>query len=141
VTERHTYADFAQELGHLVDADYPEAEVIVLVCDNLNTHSPACLYATFEPEEAHRINQKIEWHYTPEHGSWLNMAEGELSVLARQCLSRRLADIETLAREAAAWERQRNTRQVTIDWQFTTADARIKLRRLYPVVKEQPRAF
>jgi transposase len=137
ITQRHTYADTAYELRTLVDEDYPDVEVVVLVCDNLGTHSPACLYATFEPEEAHRINQKIEWHYTPEHGSWLNMAECELSVLARQCLSRRLADIETLAREVGAWERERNARQVTIDWQFTTADARIKLRRLYPVVKEQ----
>ena len=138
VTERHTYPDFAQELRHLTDEDYPDAEKIVLVCDNLNTHSPACLYATFPAEEAHRINQKIEWHYTPEHGSWLNMAECELSVLARQCLSRRIKDIETLTQEAQAWESRRNTMAVTIHWQFTTADARIKLRRLYPLIKEQP---
>lgn len=138
VTERHTYADTAYELRALVEEEYPQAEGVVLVCDNLGTHGPACLYATFEPEEAHRINQKIEWHYTPEHGSWLNMAECELSVLARQCLARRIADIPTLAREAAAWEKQRNALQVKIDWQFTTTDARIKLRRLYPVLKEQP---
>ncbi len=140
VTERHTYPDFAEELRCLVDEDYPEADVVVLVCDNLNTHTPACLYSTFEPEEAHRIASKLEWHYTPEHGSWLNMAECELSVLARQCLDRRLPDIETLSHEAACWERRRNAMQVKIHWHFTTADARIKLRRLYPVLKEQPEA-
>jgi len=138
ITERHTYPDFAHELRRIVDEDYPHADVVVLVCDNLNTHSPACLYATFSPQEAHRIAQKIEWHYTPEHGSWLNMAECELSVLARQCLDRRIPDIETLAYEAAAWETRRNAKPVKIHWQFTTADARIKLRRLYPVLKEQP---
>lgn len=138
ITERHTYLDTAHQLRTLVDQDYPEAEVVVLVCDNLGTHSPACLYATFPPEEAHRIHQKIEWHYTPEHGSWLNMAECELSVLARQCLARRIPDSQALAREAAAWEMRRNALRVTIDWQFTTADARVKLRRLYPVLKEQP---
>jgi len=140
VTQGHTYTHTAHQLRRLVDEDYPDAEVIVLVCDNLNTHSAACLYATFEPQEAHRINQKIEWHYTPEHGSWLNMAECELSVLARQCLARRIPDQETLTREAAAWEQRRNAMAVKIHWQFTTADARIKLRRLYPVLKEQPGA-
>ncbi len=109
-----------------------------VVCDNLGTHGPACLYATFEPEEAHRINARIEWHYTPEHGSWLNTAECELSVLARQCLSRRIADIQAPAKEASAWEARRNAMRVTIDWQFTTAAARIKLRRLYPVLRELP---
>jgi hypothetical protein len=138
ITERHTYADTAYFLRELVDEDYPDAEVILLVCDNLGTHGPACLYATFEPEEAHRINQRIEWHYTPEHGSWLNMAECELSVFARQCLARRIPDIPTLAGEAGAWESRRNAMSVKIDWQFTTADARIKLRRLYPVLKECP---
>lgn len=138
VTERHTYADTAHFLRALVDEEYPEAEAVVLVCDNLAPHGPACLYASFEPEEAHRINRKIEWHYTPEHGSWLNMAECELSVLQRQCLERRIPDAETLAREAAAWEQQRNAISVQIHWQFTTADARIKLRRLYPVLKELP---
>jgi hypothetical protein len=136
ITERPTYPDTAHQLRTLVDEDYPEAEVMVLVCDNLGTHTPACLYATFAPEEAHRINQKIEWHYTPEHGSWLNMAECELSVFARQCLTRRIPDNDTLAREAAAWETRRNAAKVTIDWQFRTADARIKLRRLYPILKE-----
>jgi hypothetical protein len=138
ITQRHTYADTAYELRALVDEEYPDAEAVVVVCDNLGTHTPACLYATFEPEEAHRIAAKIEWHYTPEHGSWLNMAACELSVFARQCLDRRIPDVETLAREAAAWEQQRNARQVKVCWQFTTADARIKLRRLYPVLKEQP---
>ena len=138
VTERHTYPDFARELRHIVDDDYPDADIVVVVCDNLNTHTPACLYATFEPEEAHRIAAKIEWHYTPEHGSWLNMAECELSVLARQCLDRRIPDIQTLTQEAAYWEQSRNAMRVTIDWQFTAADARIKLRRLYPVLKALP---
>ena len=138
VTERHTYADFATELRHIVDEDYPDADTVVVVCDNLNTHTPACLYANFAPEEAHRIANKIEWHYTPEHGSWLNMAECELSVLARQCLDRRIADIETLTQEAACWEKRRNGMQVKIHWQFTTADARVKLRRLYPLLKEVP---
>ncbi len=138
VTERHTYPDFAEALRCLVDEDYPDAEKIVLVCDNLNTHTAACLYSTFLPEEAHRINQKIEWHYTPEHGSWLNMAECELSVLARQCLDRRIKDIATLQEEAASWEQRRNAMAVKIHWRFTTADARIKLRRLYPLIKEVP---
>jgi len=141
VTDQHTYADFAEELRILVDEEYPDAEIIIVVTDNLNIHSPACLYATFAPEEAHRINQKIEWHYTPEHGSWLNMAEIELSVLARQCLSRRIADQETLAQEVAAWQECRNGARVTIDWHFRTEDARIKLKRLYPVLKEQVNAL
>lgn len=137
VTERHTACDYAEALRILVDDEYPDADTIVLVQDNLNTHKPACLYERFEPEEAHRIANKIEWHYTPEHGSWLNMAECELSVLARQCLSRRIPDIEVLRCETAAWEAQRNARTVTINWQFTTADARVKLKRLYPVLKDQ----
>ena len=106
------------------------------MCDNLNTHTPAGLYANFAPAEAQRIAQRIEWHFTPEHGSWLNMAECELSVLARQCLDRRIKDIATLTHEAACWETQRNAMQVKIHWQFTAADARIKLRRLYPVLEE-----
>ena len=138
VTERHTYPDFAEQLRRLVDEEYPDADVVVVVCDNLNPHGPACLYATYAPDQAHRINQKIEWHYTPEHGSWLNMAECELSVLARQCLARRIPDRATLTQEALAWETHRNAKQVTINWQFTTADARIKLRRLYPVLQEIP---
>ena len=137
VTERHTACDFADALKVLVDEEYPDAEKVVLVTDNLNIHKAASLYERFEPEEAHRIANKIEWHYTPEHGSWLNMAECELSVLARQCLSRRIPDIETLRREATAWEVRRNNAQVTIDWQFTTADARTKLKRLYPQITER----
>lgn len=103
--------------------------------DNLNTHTLACLYERFTPEEARRIAAKIEWHSTPEHGSWLNMAECELSVLARQCTNRRIADRATLTQEVAAWEHDRNAAQVTINWHFTTADARIKLKRLYPEIK------
>lgn len=137
VTQRRTAQDFAEQLRLLVDVHYPDADQIVLVTDNLNTHKPACLYERFAPAEARRIAQKIEWHYTPEHGSWLNIAECELSVLARQCLNRRIGDAETLAREVQAWEVERNAAQVTIDWQFTTAEARTKLRRLYPVIKEQ----
>jgi DDE superfamily endonuclease len=137
VTTRQTGFEFAEQLRLLVDEDYPEAEQLVLVVDNLKTHSPACLYERFIPDEARRIARKIEWHYTPEHGSWLNIAECELSVLERQCLARRLSESDTLKREVAAWEQQRNQAQVTIDWRFTTADARIKLKRLYPVLKEQ----
>jgi len=134
VTDHRTSLDFAEQLRSLVDEDHPEAEVIVLVTDNLNTHTPACLYEAFEPAEARRIAAKLEWHYTPEHGSWLNVAECELSVLARQCLARRMPDKPFIISEVAAWEHKRNEAQITIRWQFTTKDARIKLRRLYPVV-------
>lgn len=137
VTGRRTARDFAEELRRLVDEEYPAAEQIVLVTDNLNTHTPACLYERFAPEEARRIARKIEWHYTPEHGSWLNIAECELAVLSGQCLNRRIADHEMLVREVSAWATRRNAARVTIDWQFTAAAARIKLKRLYPVVKEQ----
>lgn len=137
VTDRRTALDFAEQLRVLVEEDYPEAEVVVLVTDNLNTHKPWCLYERFCPEQARRIAQKIEWHYTPEHGSWLNMAEIELSVLERQCLNRRIADKQTLVYEVAAWQERRNAEQVTIRWQFTTEDARVKLRQLYPVIKVQ----
>ena len=137
VTNRRTSLDMAQELRLLVDEDFPEAEKIVLITDNLNTHSPACLYAAFPPQEARRIAAKLEWHYTPEHGSWLNVAECELSVLTRQCLNRRLPNKETVAQEVAAWQLRRNSLQAKIHWQFTAEDARIKLRKLYPVVKEQ----
>lgn len=136
VTERRTALDFAVELRILVEESYADAARVVLVTDNLNTHTPACLYARFAPEQARRIAARIEWHYTPEHGSWLNIAKCELSVPARQCLNRRIADKTTLEREVAAWQDQRSAKQVTIDWQFTTADARIKLKRLYPVLKE-----
>jgi DDE superfamily endonuclease len=133
VTERRTKADFAEQLRIMVDERYPDAEVIVLVVDNLNTHGPWVLYEAFSPEEAERIARRIEWHYTPEHGSWLNIAEIELSVLQLQCLNRRIPDKETLACEAAAWEQSRNQARTTVRWHFSTADARIKLRRLYPV--------
>lgn len=135
VTAQRTLEDFAEQVRLLVDEDFPEAERIVLVTDNLNTHGPWALYEAFPAEEARRLSEKLEWHYTPEHGSWLNMAEIELSVLRGQCLARRMADTRTLRREVAAWERDRNAAEVTIDWQFTTAEARIKLKRLYPILK------
>jgi hypothetical protein len=137
VTARHTRYDLAEQLRQLVEEDFPAAECIVLVTDNLNTHSLACLYERFPPAQARRIATKLEWHYTPEHGSWLNIAECELSVLTRQCLDQRFADSATLELAAAAWETQRNARRVTVNWHFTTADARIKLKRLYPVLDEQ----
>lgn len=135
VTERRTAIDFAEEIRQIVDLDYAEAECVVLVTDNLNTHSPACLYEAFVPQEARRLASKVEWHYTPEHGSWLNMAEIELSVLQRQCLSRRIEEASTLESEVAAWQGVRNQASSKIVWQFTTADARVKLRRLYPQLK------
>lgn len=137
VTETQEGHEFAEVLRQLVEEEYPQAESIVLVTDNLRTHKPDCLYKCFPPEQAFRIMQRIEWHYTPEHGSWLNIAECELSALARQCLDRRIPDKETLKCEVAAWQEERNRAQVTIDWQFTAADARIKLKRLYPIFKEQ----
>jgi len=135
VTERHTSLDFAEELRLLVDMEYPQVEQIILVTDNLNIHSPACLYEAFPPSEARRIAHRIEWHYTPEHGSWLNIAEIELSVLQRQCLSRRIENADVLAREVSAWQEARNATQAKVNWQFTAADARVKLRRLYPQLK------
>ena len=136
VTERRTALDFAEQLQLLSDEGYPHAEKIVLVTDNLNTHSPAALYMRFTPAEARRLASRFEWHYTPEHGSWLNMAECELSVLSRQCLRRRLGSIAEVSREVAAWQRRRDQAKTTIRWQFTTADARTKLRRLYPEIRE-----
>jgi len=135
VTERRTALDFAEQLRLLVDDIYPKAETVVLVTDNLNTHSIACLYDRFPPDQARRIARKLEWHYTPEHGSWLNMAECELSVLARQCLNRRIPEMETLIAETDAWQTERNASSVTVDWHFTTDDARAKLKRLYPTFK------
>jgi transposase len=135
VTERRTKVDFAQVIRELVDEDYPEAETIVLVMDNLNTHKIASLYEAFEPAEARRLVEKLEIHYTPKHGSWLNMAETELSILTKQCLDRRIPDQPTLCREIAAWEKPRNEAQAKIDWQFTTHDARIKLKKLYPSIQ------
>ncbi len=132
VTEQRTKRDWAQQIKSLVDDWYPEAERIVLVQDNLNTHTPAALYEVFAPWEAKRLVDKIEWHYTPKHGSWLNMAEIELSVLSRQCLNRRIPDAETLQAEITAWVDRRTAVGRTIDWRFTTDDARIKLKRLYP---------
>jgi len=140
VRERRTKLDFAEVLRDLVDEVYPDAEQIVLVVDILNKHQPACLYERFAPAEARRIAAKIAWHYTPEHGSWLNIAECELSVLKRQCLKARMPDIETVTTKVAAWEKHRNTTPATIDWRFTTDDARIKLKRLYPVVNVQDSA-
>jgi transposase len=136
VTERRTAKDFAAVIQDLVDKRYPEAEKIVLVLDNLNTHRPASLYEAFAPAEARRLLEKLEIHYTPKHGSWLNVAEIELSLLARQCLDRRIASREKLAKEVAAWQRQRNRTCGTVDWQFTTKDARRKLKRLYPSVQD-----
>lgn len=135
VSDRRTAVDFARVIKDLVDVQYPDAEQIVLVMDNLNTHTPASLYEAFPPEEARRLADKLEIHYTPKHGSWLDMAETELSVLSRQCLDRRIPDKATLQREVAAWVRDRNTAQTTINWRFTTADARIKLKRLYPILE------
>jgi hypothetical protein len=137
VTERRTAMDFAEQLRLLVEESYWQAEQVVLVTDNLNTHSPACLYEAFPAEQARCIAERIEWHFTPEHGSWLNIAECELSVLSRQCLSRRIPDRVVLAQEVAAWEARRNGAHARIDWQFRTVDARVKLKRLYPVVKKQ----
>lgn len=132
VTTRRTKQDFARCMEQLVDGYYPEAEVVRVVVDNLNTHTPAALYETFPPHEAHRILQRLEFHYTPKHGSWLNMVEIELSVLAAQCLKRRLPDQATVQREILTWERQRNDVKATVQWRFTTEKARTKLQRLYP---------
>ncbi len=137
VTERKTSVDFARMLRTISDEYYPQARRLVLVCDNLSTHTPAALYGAFTPAEARRIAARIEWHYTPKHGSWLDVAEVELSVLARQCLDRRIADLPTLRREVRTWEEARNAAVVKVDWQFTTTDARIKLRSLYPTIQLQ----
>jgi hypothetical protein len=134
VSTQRTRIDWAHCVQNLVDVPYPQAARIVLVLDQLNTHSPASLYEAFPPAEAKRLADRLEIHYTPTHGSWLNMAEIELSVLARQCLNRRLGDRTTMQREVAAWVTARNDAATTIDWQFTTDDARIKLKRLYPAI-------
>ena len=126
--------DWAHAMQELADEIYPQAEKIVIVMDNLNTHSPVSFYETFEPDEARRLNNRFEFHHTPKHGSWLNMAEIELGVLIRQCLSRRISDKVTLEREVRAWQNDRNAKIVTVDWRFKTADARIKLKHLYPVI-------
>ncbi len=132
VTERRTKKDWAECVREVVDEMYPEADRIVLVMDNLNTHTPASLYEAFAPEEAKRIADKLEIHYTPKHGSWLDMAEIELGVLGRQCLDRRIDNVEELTREVAAWEAERNASKAKVNWRFSTPNARIKLRKLYP---------
>jgi hypothetical protein len=136
VSQERDGVSFAHHLRRLVEEDYPEAEKVVLVSDNLNIHGVWSLYDAFPAEEAFRIIQKLEWHYTPEHGSWLNMAEIEISALARQCLNQRFESVEALATAVEAWVEARNQARTTIHWQFTTADARIRLRRLYPTIKE-----
>jgi uncharacterized small protein (DUF1192 family) len=134
VTDRHTALDYAQVLKELSDTHFPGAEKIVLVQDNLNTHKPASLYEAFPPAEARRLVERFEWHYTPKHGSWLDMAESELGVLSSQCLDRRIPDQQMLKEEVEAWEAERNRKHAKADWQFTTADARVKLKRLYPAL-------
>ena len=132
ITERRTKVDWANFVKGMLDQRYPEAEKVILVMDNLNTHSAASLYEAFEPIEARRLADRLEIHYTPKHGSWLNIAEIELSVLQGQCLNRRIPTIATMRNEVAAWENHRNSKGSKVDWQFTTDDARIKLKRLYP---------
>jgi hypothetical protein len=132
ITDRRTKHDFALQMRDLVDRHCPDAGVIRIVLDNLNTHTPAALYEAFPPAEARRILKELEFHYTPVHGSWLNMAELEFSMLSRQCLGRRIPDRDTLAAEVAAWQTARNEQRATIRWQFTVEDARLKLHRLYP---------
>jgi DDE superfamily endonuclease len=134
VTERRTAIDYANILRDLSDIHFAKAEKIVLIQDNLNTHAPASLYEAFAPTEARRLIERFEWHYTPKHGSWLNLAESELAVLSSQCLDRRIADASALTTEAGAWQTRRNTHHATADWRFTTADARIKLKSLYPAL-------
>jgi hypothetical protein len=134
ITDRRTKKDWAQCIKTMVDDYYPQAEKIKLVMDNLNTHTPASLYEAFEPAEAKRIAGKLEIHYTPKHGSWLNVAEIELSVLSQQCLDRRIAEKEILIKEVDAWQNERNNTEAKLNWQFTTKDARVKLRKLYPTV-------
>lgn len=132
VTERRTKKDFAYCMKELVDIHFPDADIIKLVMDNLNTHTLGALYEVFEPEEARRIAQKLEIHHTPKHGSWLNIVESELSVLVRQCLNRRIPNIKTLKEEVSLWEENRNENQVRVNWRFRKEDARIKLKRVYP---------
>jgi transposase len=136
VTQQRTKVDWAEAIRELVDVHYPNAETIVLVMDNLNTHTLGSLYEAFPPEEARRIARRLEIHYTPKHGSWLNMAEIELSVLGRQCLRQRLPDGDTLTEETNAWEERRNEAGARMEWRFTTEDARIKLKHLYPSLQE-----
>ena len=132
VTAQRTKADWAAFVRDLIDVQYPHAEKLVLVMDNLNTHTPSSFYEVFPPEEARRLARKLEIHYTPKHGSWLNMAEIELAILTRQCLQQRLATPELMRQEVAAWQQERNQANVTLSWRFTASDARIKLKKLYP---------
>jgi hypothetical protein len=134
VREKRTKIDWATEIRELLEIDYPDAEKVTLVCDNLNTHTLGALYAAFKPEDAFRLLKRLEIHYTPKHGSWLNIAEIELSALTRQCLERRIKNLELLKFETKKWENNRNNNQKSVDWQFTTSDARIKLKRLYPQI-------
>lgn len=134
VTDRRTKIDWAIAMKELADIHFKDAEKIIVVLDNLNTHNASSFYEAFEPEEARRLTERFEFHYTPKHGSWLNMAETELSILFRQCLDKRIPDQTTLKKQVANWETQRNNNQSTIDWQFTINNARVKLKRLYPKV-------
>ncbi len=134
VTDRHTAADYAQVLKDLADIHFADAKIIVLVHDNLNIHCKASLYEAFPAVEARRLVERFEWHYTPKHGSWLDLAESELGVLTSQCLDRRIPDKQTLIEEIGAWERDRNAKHIKASWHFTTPDARIKRRHLYPSI-------
>ena len=133
VRQRKTATDWANEIRELLEEDYPDAKKVILVCDNLNTHKLGSFYEAFAPQQARQLLNRLEIHYTPKHGSWLNIAEIELSVFTKQCLDRRIPDIKTLQAEASAWYSGRNVERKKVDWQFTTKDARIKLKRLYPV--------
>lgn len=134
VTDRHTCIDWAHLMREIVDVHFPAAEQVVVVMDNLNTHKPSSLYKAFPPAEARRILERLEFHYTPKHGSWLNMAEIEFGILQRQCLNRRIPDQQTLREEIAAWQKRRNQNDTEVNWQFSNDDARIKLKRLYPSI-------
>ena len=135
VRQRRTAVDWAYEIKELLNEDYPEAQKVILVCDNLNTHEISSFYEAFESKQARQLVERLEIHYTPKHGSWLNVAEIELSVFTEQCLDRRIPDMATLQQEAKAWYRNRNINQKVVDWQFTTEKARIKLKRLYPHIQ------
>lgn len=141
VREHRTAVDWAEEIKYLVDVLYPDVDKIILVMDNLNTHKPASLYKRFKPEEARRITKKLEIHYTPKHGSWLDIAEIELNVMTRQCLNRRIDNIEILRKELAAWEMERNETKANVNWQFRTKDARVKLISLYPDLDSEMKQF
>lgn len=135
ILERKTSIDWADQIEELLTKHYPDAQKVILVCDNLNTHTPASLYKAFEPKKARDLINRLEIHYTPKHGSWLNIAEIELSVFTNQCLDRRIPDIDTLREQANAWQIKRNSKQKSVNWQFTTDNARIKLKKLYPQIQ------